>query len=245
LPYSRWHPASIMVFNAPSYVPRFPFTPPYTIPVHEFLLQDDDRYGRHTMAAAKPPFTCGITGRSYTALEVADRVDFLARALGARLACPVNEGSELQKVISIYSFNTVWRCRHEHLVSRGTGVLCVPARHQDTGLTLALDRLLDQALEAAATVGIPLERVFLLKVPPVGLGLTELPVDIFTVDDLIREGSRLESLPLRKWRPGQGDRQTAFLCSSSGTSGLPVSLSSPFSPLSLLWAVTERWLTVD
>lgn len=96
-----------MVFNAPSYVPRFSFTPPHSIPVHEFLLKDDRRYGRHPIAASKPPFTCGITGRSYTAVEVADRVDFLARALGTRLACPVNEGSELNKVISIFSFNTV------------------------------------------------------------------------------------------------------------------------------------------
>jgi hypothetical protein len=59
------------------------------------------------MAASKPPFTCGITGRTYTAIEVADRVELLARALGTRLACPVNEGSELSKVISVFSFNTV------------------------------------------------------------------------------------------------------------------------------------------
>ena len=99
-----------MVFHSPSYVPHLPFTPPRGIPVHEFLLRDDFRYGRHAISSSKPPFTCGITGRSYSAVEVANRVDSLARSLGVRLGCGVNEGRELSKVICVYAFNTV-RCR--------------------------------------------------------------------------------------------------------------------------------------
>jgi hypothetical protein len=43
-----------------------------------------------------------------------------------------------------------------------------------------------------------------------------------TVDKLIEEGSRLPEVEKLNWEKGQGKRQTAFLCYSSGTSGLPV-----------------------
>ena len=96
-----------MIFNTPSYVPHSGFAPPDNISVQEFLLRDDPRYGRHPMETAKPPFTCGITGRSFSVHEVARRVEYLARSLSARLACPVNSGNELDKVISIFSLNAV------------------------------------------------------------------------------------------------------------------------------------------
>lgn len=84
--------------------------------------------------------------------------------------------------------------------------------------------LLGQALEAAATVGLPRQRVFLLEVPYMGVSFGDVPPGMLTVDALIKEGSHLKPLTLRKWRPGQGERQVAFLCSSSGTSGMPVRL---------------------
>lgn len=45
-----------------------------------------------------------------------------------------------------------------------------------------------------------------------------------TVDDLIEEGKSLPALEPLKWVKGQGARQVAFLCYSSGTSGMPVSI---------------------
>lgn len=50
-----------------------------------------------------------------------------------------------------------------------------------------------------------------------------MPNDIKTVDQLIEDVERLPQLEELKWEKGQGARQTAFLCYSSGTSGLPVS----------------------
>lgn len=44
-----------------------------------------------------------------------------------------------------------------------------------------------------------------------------------TVAQLIDDGQKLPDLEPLKWEKGQGARQTAFLCYSSGTSGLPVS----------------------
>lgn len=44
-----------------------------------------------------------------------------------------------------------------------------------------------------------------------------------TVGDLVEQGKRLPAIEPLRWTKGQGERQTAFLCYSSGTSGLPVS----------------------
>lgn len=42
-----------------------------------------------------------------------------------------------------------------------------------------------------------------------------------SVEELITEGNKLPELEALRWARGQGERQTAFLCYSSGTSGLP------------------------
>lgn len=51
----------------------------------------------------------------------------------------------------------------------------------------------------------------------------EKPVPFKSVTQLIQQGRKLPELEPLKWELGQGKRQTAYLCFSSGTSGLPVS----------------------
>lgn len=81
--------------------------------------------------------------------------------------------------------------------------------------------LLPTALEAAQRIGIPKERVYLLEVPEsMTPGVTSEGYK--TVNDLIEEGKKLDSLEKLNWEDGEGKRRTAFLCYSSGTSGLPV-----------------------
>lgn len=83
--------------------------------------------------------------------------------------------------------------------------------------------LLDLALQAAKTVGIPDSRIYLLDVPE---SLAGKKRDGYkTLDQLIGEGQKLARLEELKWSKGEGARRTAFLCYSSGTSGLPVGLS--------------------
>lgn len=80
--------------------------------------------------------------------------------------------------------------------------------------------LLDNALKAAKAVGIPEEFIFILPMPH-----TQKDVPFKTIDDLVEEGEALPELEPLRWSRGQGARQVAFLCYSSGTSGLPVSTS--------------------
>lgn len=98
-----------MVFTSPTYIPRLRFPPPDSIPIHEFLFGDQgNKYGRYPIGASKPPYTCGLTGKSFPAVEVAERIQLLATALCSRLGWQPDEESELDKVLSIYSLNTVY-----------------------------------------------------------------------------------------------------------------------------------------
>lgn len=79
--------------------------------------------------------------------------------------------------------------------------------------------LLDTALKAAKTVGISEEAIFILPMPG-----DKGKAPFSTVDELIAEGKDLQPTPALNWIKGQGTRQVAYLCYSSGTSGLPVSV---------------------
>jgi acyl-CoA synthetase (AMP-forming)/AMP-acid ligase II len=84
--------------------------------------------------------------------------------------------------------------------------------------------LLETSLQAAKAVGIPNKHVYILEMPKEITGGKSVPFR--TVDDLIIDGRKLEKLESSKWTKGQGARQTAFLCYSSGTSGLPVRMTT-------------------
>lgn len=78
--------------------------------------------------------------------------------------------------------------------------------------------LLETALKATRACKIPDDKVFILECPGQKWGKERL----ITIDDLISEGKEAPELESLKWPKGQGTRQPAYLCYSSGTSGLPV-----------------------
>ncbi len=79
-------------------------------------------------------------------------------------------------------------------------------------------------LEVTQRIGIPKSKVYIMELPKQATGGASTPKGFKTVDDFINEGKNAPALEPLKWEKGQGARQTAFLCYSSGTSGLPVSL---------------------
>ncbi len=85
--------------------------------------------------------------------------------------------------------------------------------------------LLPLAIEAAANSGIPKNRIYLLALPKEATGGLSSPPEIKTVDQLIHDGGKLPPLEKLQWQKGDGARKTAYLCYSSGTSGLPVCIS--------------------
>lgn len=95
-----------MPFTTPAYAEKLPCEIPDSVPIHEFLFGQEDKYGRYPLSSSKSPFTCGISGKGYSAAEVAERIDMLAAALAKELGFEV-KSLELDKVISIFSVNTV------------------------------------------------------------------------------------------------------------------------------------------
>jgi len=98
--------------------------------------------------------------------------------------------------------------------------------------------LLPLAIPAAAKSGVPKKHIYILALPRELTGGKQSPPEIKTVDQLIEEGANLPPIEKLRWTKGQGARQTAFLCFSSGTSGLPVRIYSS------AWVIT-CWLIFD
>lgn len=93
-----------MPFYAPEWTPRLEQIPE-SISIEQFAF--DEAHGRYTLGYSKDPFTCGLSGKSYPALEVKERVDFLSRAMAKELGFDPNKGTEWDKVVGIFSLNTV------------------------------------------------------------------------------------------------------------------------------------------
>ncbi|KAM0282258.1 hypothetical protein ACHAQH_003122 [Verticillium albo-atrum] len=215
-----------MVFTSPSWVPKLPIDPPDSITIDEFM--NTEKYGRYPSAKARNPYTCGLTGKTYTIPEIRQRVDYLSRAIGKKLDFAPNEGTEWDKVIALFSLNTIDYIPLTNAVHRLGGIV-TPAsaaysapelehqlRSSGAHALFTCVPLLETALKAAKAAGIPDERIFILASP----GSTA-KVPFVTLDELVEEGKKLPAVETLRWSKGQGARQVAYLCYSSGTSGLP------------------------
>lgn len=78
---------------------------PDNIPISEFML--NEQYGRLAHSSSRDPYTCGITGRTYTSRQVVDRVDHISRGLAKEFNWAPNKGTEWDKTIAVFSLNTV------------------------------------------------------------------------------------------------------------------------------------------
>lgn len=76
--------------------------------------------------------------------------------------------------------------------------------------------LLETGLQAAEAAGIPKDKIWIMGMPGF-----EKKDGFVCIEELIAEGVRAPKLDELIWTTGQGARQTALLCFSSGTSGLP------------------------
>ncbi|KAI5925713.1 hypothetical protein F4810DRAFT_717391 [Camillea tinctor] len=215
-----------MVFTPPAWVPQLPFDPPDSIPIYEFWR--DEKYGRLSLDKSRNPFTCGLTGQTYTNAEMSERLELLARSFAKRLGWHPAEDTPWDKVMCIFSFNSIDYIMSTFAVHRLSGIV-TPANamystseleHQlkSSGVKALITciPLLDTALKATRACGIPDDNVFLLDLP----GHAK-DVSFKTVNDLIAEGRSLPEVERLSWTKGQGARQVAYLCYSSGTSGLP------------------------
>ena len=67
----------------------------------------DEKHGRHPFKDSLNPFTCGLSGKTYSGKQMVERTDALARGLAKELGWQPNEGTEWDKVAGIFALNTV------------------------------------------------------------------------------------------------------------------------------------------
>ncbi|PKY07290.1 acyl-CoA synthetase [Aspergillus campestris IBT 28561] len=218
-----------MVFTPPSSAGELPPIPD-NIPISEFMLSES--HGRTPFNQSRHPYTCGISGRSYSPSEVVTRVEHLSRALSKEFNWQPNQGTEWDKVLGVFSLNTIDTLPLSWATHRLGGVVspanaaysAAELKHQlldskATALFTCLP-LLSTALEAASMAGLPKNRIYLIELPPQITEGAKAP-GYKTLENFVQEGSALPVLENLNWGPGEGTRRTAFLCYSSGTSGLP------------------------
>ncbi|KAH7234354.1 hypothetical protein B0J15DRAFT_454801 [Fusarium solani] len=217
-----------MVFHPPSWVPELPVAPPDSIPIVEFM--SNEAYGRRPLSESRHPFTCGITGRTYSATELFQRSEYVARSLAKILGWEANQGTAWDKVLAIFSLNTVDFVTAIYGVHSLSGIV-TPVNAASSAAELAHQLkssgaqalvtcapLAETAFTAARSACIPDENIFLFDIPGME---TSSQLTYRTIESLVKQGSNLPELDPLRWVPGQGARQPAFLCYSSGTSGLP------------------------
>ncbi|KAI0012056.1 acetyl-CoA synthetase-like protein [Xylariaceae sp. FL0662B] len=215
-----------MVFTPPAWVPQLPFDPPDSIPIHEFW--GDERFGRKPLDKSRNPFTCGLTGKTYTTAQMIERYEWLARSLAKRTGWQVNDETPWDKVVGVHSFNSIDYLMSTFAVHRLSGIVTTAnamfsadelenqLKSSGAKVLFTCIPLLETALKATRACNIPDDRVFIVDIP----GQTK-KVPFKTLDDLIAEGRQLPEIEPLVWSKGQGARQVAYLCYSSGTSGLP------------------------
>ncbi|CAH0054955.1 unnamed protein product [Clonostachys solani] len=220
-----------MVFHPPAWVPQLPEIPD-SITVGEFL--SNERHGRYNLDLSRSPYTCGLTGKTYTARDVVDRTECIARSLARRLRFDPHDGTEWDRVVCLFSLNTIDYIPLTHAIHRLNGIV-TPAsaassvaelqqqlRSSRASAIFTSIPLLGTALEAARAVKIPEEAIFILPLPPSETREVQVTgVVPPSIDDLVAEGRTLPAVKPLSWTKGQGARQVAYLCYSSGTSGLP------------------------
>ncbi|KAK0655893.1 hypothetical protein B0T16DRAFT_315553 [Cercophora newfieldiana] len=215
-----------MVFYPPAWVPKLPFDPPDSITVGEFTR--NEIYGRRPITKSRNPFTCGITGKTFTTAQSHERSDLIAKALSKIMGWEPNADSPWDKVVGIFSLNTIDYLPVLLAVHRLSGI-ATPANvaysaseleHQlkSSGAKALFTCIpvLEIALAAAKGAGIAEDKIFILDLPH-----HAAKPALKTVEDLVELGHSVPDLEPLKWTKGQGARQPAYLCYSSGTSGLP------------------------
>ncbi|KAF5664717.1 putative phenylacetyl ligase [Fusarium heterosporum] len=215
-----------MVFTPPSWVPDLPIEPPDSMSVAEFM--SSEQYGRYPISKSRHPYTCGLTGKTRTVEDVILREEYLARGIAQALGFDGGSGSEWDRVVVIFSYNTIDYVPLTHSIHRLNGIASLSSaalsapelehqlRASGAKAIFTCVPLLETSLKAADAVGMPRNNVFILPVP----GST--PTNEFrTIEDLIELGKTRSATQSLNWTRGQGARQTAYLLYSSGTSGLP------------------------
>ncbi|VTT60561.1 unnamed protein product [Fusarium fujikuroi] len=212
-----------------------PVQPPKDCSIEEFLLEE--KYGRHPIQASLNPFTCGITSKTRTTIEVKQLVSDLAQGLGENLGWHTAPNDQLERVrggqvnLTYIEIDTVPLAWAIHRLSGIATPASSLSSATELSSQLALSKakaiftspaLLQTALKATRATKIPDSHVFIIE--PTETTPRTAPSGPFkSVQDLVNLGRTLPLVVQSRWQDSRHVKeQLAFLAFSSGTSGSPV-----------------------
>jgi hypothetical protein len=94
-----------MVFKCPSWVPELPWEIPTSTLLGDFVLAGNKELRKKDID--RTPLVCAISGKSYSIETLNEKVDLMARSLSKELGWSANKGESRDKVLGIFSFNSV------------------------------------------------------------------------------------------------------------------------------------------
>ncbi|KAM3067693.1 hypothetical protein ACMFMG_011433 [Clarireedia jacksonii] len=216
-----------MVFVTPPWVPEIasPSPLPDSTLVGDFISQRN--HDLYNWSDEKPTMIDALSGIQYNMREIRDRVTALSKCLGKELGWEPNKGSPWDKVVGIYSYNTIdflilcWaihRLGGICLLLHSTSTAAEIEAHSHVAnckVIFTCKPLLSTCEEVSKNRFL---RIFLLDFPK--QAQEEVHVQKYkTVSQMISESPRSSELPPVVLQPGQGGKLVAYLCPTSGTSG--------------------------
>lgn len=180
-----------------------------------------------------------VTGREYSFEDCQQRTESLAQAFYHHL------GLRPGQVVVIYAPNdidypiSIWATLRCGAIISGANPsfsiqelvqqLSVLAEHLTIAGLICHPEGFQTACKAATFVGLPRDKILLMSSlldskTPVGF-----PKEVFTLRGIIEKfkDARVELKPTQKLNPGEAREKIAFLCFSSGTTGLPKAVCIP------------------
>ncbi|KAM5347471.1 hypothetical protein ACJ41O_010476 [Fusarium nematophilum] len=190
--------------------------------IEEFLFEPE--YGRHPIDESLNPFTCGITGKTRTISEVRQLVSDLARGISKKLDWHLPVVNQWDRVID--ALPVIWATHRLSGIVTPANILSSADELSDQLLrskakaVFTTPSLLPTALKASCRAKIPDTNVFLIE--PAETVAADGPEGRFdSIQDILDTGRATPPLTPQSWERDRNDRRVAFLCFSSGTTGLP------------------------
>lgn len=225
-----------MPFDPPQWLPALSEIP-HSVTLEQFVLDSDNSH--RAPKSSHPALVCGVTGKSYDLTTVRSRVDCIARSLRSipvLQSSSVESVSEWNKVVAIYSLNTIDYILAALAVHRIGGVVTtvsaaytpsqleVQLAHARATVVFTCQELLSNVEAVCEILGISKDCVFILQTPGQDQEMESKDSSYLSVDDLVTRGPSLPPMRHFELANREGERRTAVLAYSSGTSGLPKGL---------------------